>query len=122
MQQVQMARESLKESGLLKISFSALKFFSYSSHQSTNAKLCAPNCFSCRPVLQVRNHPKLKPKRTNDIAEIELQSAFETKSLEDARLRRGSILAARDAAAAAHVLVEAELSNAEATLAGICRS
>jgi hypothetical protein len=73
-------------------------------------------------VLQVRKSPKIKTKRTNNIAEIELQSAFETKSLDDARLRRSSILAARDAAAAAHTLVEAELSNAEATLAGICRS
>ncbi len=49
-------------------------------------------------------------------AELELQSTFETKSLDDARARRSSVVAARDAAAAARAQVEAELANAESSL------
>ncbi len=44
---------------------------------------------------------------------------METKSLDEARARRSNLLSARDAAAAAHVIVESELLNAETNISGL---
>jgi hypothetical protein len=84
----------------------------------TNAKPYAPSYFSCKPVLQVHYNQICNTKPLNDSSETELLSASETKALDDARSARSSALASRDAAAAAHALIDAELSSAEAALAG----
>jgi hypothetical protein len=44
---------------------------------------------------------------------------LETKSLDEARARRSNLLSTRDAAAAAHAMVESELLNAETSLSGL---
>jgi hypothetical protein len=52
---------------------------------------------------------------------MELKTALETASVDDARARRNSAVAARDAAASALLQIEAELANAEAGLQGGCK-
>ena len=65
------------------------------------------------------NPSKLQPPTSNNTSEIEIQSALETKSLDEARARRSNLLSTRDAAAAAHAMVESELLNAETSLSGL---
>jgi hypothetical protein len=56
------------------------------------------------------------PPHLINCAEIELQAELEEKALDDARLRRSSLFAARDAAIAVRAQVEAELLHAENSL------
>jgi hypothetical protein len=120
--EVQAARETLKESGAIcTLNHHFCHRISVFIHLfSRQVRGCSCGVISATVKCLRSLHPsKLQPPTSNNTSEIEIQSALETKSLDEARARRSNLLSTRDAAAAAHAMVESELLNAETSLSGL---